>query len=170
MDFDPQIEDFDAIRESALLAGDLYRECGLEPFAMVTGSRGIHVVAPLKRTTGHAALAPVVRAMAAELVRRDPDRLTTEFTIANRGERIYVDAGRVRWGHTAVAPYSVRARPGAPVATPLRWEELSDPALRADGWTLRTLPGRLAAGGDPWAAIGEHARTLTAARKALHVT
>jgi bifunctional non-homologous end joining protein LigD len=167
IDFDPQIDDFAAIREAALLCGDLYRECGLEPFAMVTGSRGIHVVAPLRRTTDHAAVAPVAKAMAAELVRRDPDRLTTEFTIANRGERIYVDAGRVRWGHTAVAPYSVRARAGAPVATPLRWEELHDPGLRPDGWTLRTVPERLAAHGDPWAQIGEHARALGAARRAL---
>jgi bifunctional non-homologous end joining protein LigD len=111
----------------------------------------------------------VARAIAAELVRRDPDRLTTEFTIANRGDRIYVDAGRVRWGHTAVAPYSVRARSGAPVATPLRWDELDDDGLRPDGWTLRTLPARLAEHGDPWAAIGEHAKGLAAARRALKI-
>jgi bifunctional non-homologous end joining protein LigD len=167
IDFDPQIDDFAAIREAAKLAGDLYRECGLAPFAMVTGSRGIHVVAPLRRTSDHADVAPVAKAMAAELVRRDPDRLTTEFSIANRGERTYVDAGRVRWGHTAVAPYSVRARPGAPVATPLRWSELDDDTLRPDGWTLRTLPQRLAEHGDPWAGIAEHARGLGAARRAL---
>jgi bifunctional non-homologous end joining protein LigD len=169
IDFDPQIDDFDAIRDAARLCGDLYRECGLEPFAMVTGSRGIHVVAPLRRTSEHAAVGPVARAIAAELVRRDPDRLTTEFTIANRGDRIYVDAGRVRWGHTAVAPYSVRARAGAPVATPLRWEELDDDALRPDGWTLRTLPARLEEHGDPWADIGGHAKGLAAARRALKV-
>lgn len=167
IDFDPQVDDFAAIRDAARMAGELYRECGLEPFAMVTGSRGIHVVAPLRRTSDHAAVAPVARAMAAELVRRDPDRLTTEFRIADRGERTYVDVGRVRWGHTAVAPYSVRAKPGAPVATPLRWEELDDDGLRPDGWTLRTLPARLAEHGDPWAAIADHARGLGQARRAL---
>ena len=169
IDFDPQVDDFPAIREAALLAGELFRECGLEPFAMVTGSRGVHVVAPLKRTSDHADVAPVARALAAELVRRDPDRLTTEFTIAKRGDRTYVDAGRVSWGHTAVAPYSVRARPGAPVATPLRWSELHDDALRPDGFTLRDVPARLAEAGDPWADVAAHARTLTAARRALRL-
>jgi bifunctional non-homologous end joining protein LigD len=170
IDFDPQVDDFSAVRRAARLAGELYRECGLEPFAMVTGSRGIHVVAPLRRTADHAVVGAVARALAAELVRRAPDRLTTEFSIANRGDRIYVDAGRARWGHTAVAPYSVRARPGAPVATPLRWSEVDDDALRPDGWTLRTVPERLARDGDPWAEIGAHARGLATARRALRVS
>ena len=167
LDFDPSVDDFAAVRRAALMAGDLYRECGLEPFAMVTGSRGIHVVAPLRRTAEHAEVGEVGRAMAAVLAERDPGALTTKFRIADRGDRIYVDAGRVRWGHTAVAPYSVRAKPGAPVATPLRWEELSDDALRPDGWTLRTLPERLERDGDPWADITAHARGLAAARRAL---
>ena len=167
IDFDPQVDDFAAVRRAALQAGDLFRECGLAPFAMVTGSRGVHVVAPLRRTADHARVGEVARAMARVLADRDPDALTTEFTIANRGDRIYVDAGRARWGHTAVAPYSVRARAGAPVATPLAWEELSDDALRPDGWTVRTLGARLAERGDPWADIGHHAAGLSAARKAL---
>ena len=168
IDLDPQTDDFAAVRRAALQAGDLFRECGLEPFAMVTGSRGIHVVAPLRRTSDHARVGEVARAMAGVLAERDPDALTTEFSIATRGDRIYVDAGRARWGHTAVAPYSVRARPGAPVATPLAWEELSDETLRPDGWTIRTLPARLASpAGDPWADIGAHARGLGAARRAL---
>ena len=74
----------------------------------------------------------------------------------------------MRWGHTAVAPYSVRAKPHAPVATPLRWEELDDDALDPQGWTLHTIPQRLAdLGGDPWADIAGHATGLATARKAL---
>lgn len=167
IDFDPQVDDFAAIRRAAKECGDLYRECGLEPFAMVTGSRGIHVVAPLKRTSDHAAVAEAARAMAKLLVERDPEGLTTEFSIAKRGDRTYVDVGRVRWGHTAVAPYSIRAKPQAPVATPLRWEELDDDALRPDGFTIEDVPERLADGGDPWAGIAQHARGLGQARKAL---
>ena len=167
LDFDPQVEDFDQIRAAAKLCGELYRECGLEPFAMVTGSRGIHVVAPLKRTSVHAQVAEVARAMATELVRRSPDTLTTEFRIANRGDRIYVDAGRARYSHTAVAPYSLRGKPNAPAATPLAWEELDDDALQPNGFTLRDLPERIAAHGDPWADIAKHARGLSDARKAL---
>jgi bifunctional non-homologous end joining protein LigD len=76
----------------------------------------------------------------------------------------------VRWGHTAVAPYSVRAKDGAPVATPLEWSELDDDALSPRGWNVHTLPGRLEQlGGDPWAEIGSHAAGLGKARKALKI-
>jgi bifunctional non-homologous end joining protein LigD len=169
LDLDPSQDDFGAVRDAARQAGDLFRECGLEPFALVTGSRGIHVVAPLVRRADHAQVAKVGYGIAAVLAERDPDRLTTEFRIAKRGDRIYLDAGRVRWGHTAVAPYSVRAKPGAPVATPIRWEELDDATLRPDGWTLHTLPARLEREGDAWAAIAEHAKGLGTARKVLRV-
>jgi len=170
MDLDPQVDDFAQIRWAAKQAGEVFRECGLEPFAMVTGSRGVHVVAPLRRTAEHADVAKVGNGIAAVLAERHPDELTTEFRIANRGDRIYLDAGRVRWGHTAVAPYSVRAKPGAPVATPLRWDELDDDTLGPRDWTVRTLPDRLEQlGGDPWADISAHAKGLAQARKALGI-
>ena len=167
IDFDPQVEDFAAIRRAAKQAGELYRACGLTPFAMVTGSRGIHVVAPLRRTSTHPQVSEVARAMARRLADEHPDALTTEFRIANRGDRIYVDAGRARYGHTGVAPYSLRAKPGAPVAQPIRWEELDDEALTADRFTLRTVPERLERGGDPWADIAKSARGLGEARRVL---
>jgi bifunctional non-homologous end joining protein LigD len=169
IDLDPSVDDFAAVREAALLTGDAFRECGLEPFALVTGSRGIHVVAPLVRRADHEQVAKVGYGLAALLAGRDPDRLTDEFRIAKRGDRIFLDAGRVRWGHTAVAPYSVRARDGAPVATPIRWEEVQDDSLRPDGWTIRTLPERLEREGDAWKDIAEHATGLATARKALGV-
>jgi bifunctional non-homologous end joining protein LigD len=169
MDFDPQVDDFASIRRAAKQAGELYRECGLEPFAMVTGSRGIHVVAPLQRRHTHDEIHAVARAMSKELERRDPDALTTEFRIAKRGDRIYVDAGRSRWGHTGVAPYSLRAKPGAPAATPIAWEELDDGTLRPNGFTIADVPKRLAERGDAWADIAKHAKGLGAAKKALGV-
>jgi bifunctional non-homologous end joining protein LigD len=169
LDLDPSVDDFASIRDAARETGDLFRECGLEPFALVTGSRGIHVVAPLRRTAEHADVATVGKGIAAVLAERDPDRLTTEFRIEKRGDRIYLDAGRVRWGHTAVAPYSVRARPGAPVATPIRWAELDDDDLRPDRWTVQTLSERLDAAGDPWADIAQHAKGLAQARRVLRV-
>lgn len=170
LDLDPSVDDFAAVRRAALEAGELFRACGLVPHAMVTGSRGVHVVAPLKRTSEHAAVAEVGLALAAELERRDPHALTTQFRVAERGDRIYLDAGRVRWGHTAVAPYSVRAKDGAPVAVPIAWEELDDDALRPDAWTVHTLPERLDAVGDPWADITSHATGLSQARKTLGLT
>jgi bifunctional non-homologous end joining protein LigD len=74
---------------------------------------------------------------------------------------------RNAYAHTAVAPYAVRARPSAPVATPLRWEELSDPAIRPDRFTIADVPARLARDGDAWADLRTHAQPLGAARRRL---
>ena len=70
---------------------------------------------------------------------------------ANRGDRVYIDIMRNAYAQTAVAPYTVRARRGAPVATPLAWDELGRRGLRADRFTIRDVPKRMAERGDPWA-------------------
>ena len=154
-DFDPPDEgaEFDHIREGALAMGELLRELGREPYAMTSGSRGIHVVAPLRRTAVHDVVRERAREIAEELASRHPERLTTEWRKAKREGRILIDTARNTYAQTTVAPYAVRARPGAPVATPLRWEELDDPKLRADAYTLTTLPARLEREGDPWEGI-----------------
>ena len=156
-DLDPPDEDpashFPVIRAGALALGVVLRELGLEPFAMTSGSRGIHVVAPLRRR----AHADEVRATAGELAERlaerRPDELTTFWRKEKRGGRVLVDVARNTYAQTTVAPYAVRALPGAPVATPLAWEELDDPELHPRRWTLATVPGRVAERGDPWAGI-----------------
>jgi bifunctional non-homologous end joining protein LigD len=161
IDLDPSRDDFAAVRRAALQCGEALRARGLEPFAMVTGSRGIHVVVPLKRTRETEDVLAWARAFAAELAGEHPDALTTEFYKNKRDDRIYIDVARNGPAQTVVPPYAPRPRPGAPVATPLRWEELDDTALRPDGWTLRTVLGRLdSLGGDPWARIDSAARAL----------
>ena len=161
IDLDPSRDDFAAVRAAARACGEALRDEGLEPFAMVTGSRGIHVVVPLKRTRSTEDVLEWVRAFAARLAERQPDALTTEFYKNKRDDRIYLDVARNGPAQTVVPPYAPRPRPHAPVATPLRWEELDDDALAPDGWTLRTVRDRLAAlGGDPWAEIAKAARPL----------
>jgi bifunctional non-homologous end joining protein LigD len=128
---------------------------------MVTGSRGIHVVVPIKRTRATEDVLAWVRAFAADLAAEHPDELTTEFRKAKRDDRLYLDVARNGVAQTVVPPYAPRPLPGAPVATPLRWEELEDDGLKPDGWTLRTVLGRLEQlGGDPWAEIAKAARAL----------
>jgi bifunctional non-homologous end joining protein LigD len=163
-DFDPQHERFGEVRAAARALGELLRELGLAPHAMTSGSRGIHVTVPLRRTRTFDEVRAFAEAVGRRLVEEDPKRLTMEWSKAKRGDRIYVDVGRNAYAQHAVAPYAVRARAEAPVATPLRWEELGDRSLRPDRWTIRTLPERLAReGGDPWAGISRHARALPAA-------
>ena len=91
---------------------------------------------------------------AAELLaEQHPDELTTEFRKAKRDGRILVDVARNGYAQTAVPPYAVRPRKGAPVATPITLDELSDARLRPDRWTLRNVLRRLGSKGDPWADI-----------------
>ena len=117
---------------------------------MTSGSRGLHVVAPLRRRADSDEARAVAGAIAETLAARLPDTLTTAWRKEKRGGRVLVDTARNTYAQTVVAPYAVRALPGAPVATPLRWEELGDDALRPDGWTLKTIMERLdELGGDP---------------------
>jgi bifunctional non-homologous end joining protein LigD len=159
-DFDPEHTRFAEVRAAARRLGEVLRDLGLAPHAMTSGSRGIHVTVPLRRTAGFDRVRGFADAVGRLLVEDDPKRLTMEWSKAKRGDRIYVDVGRNAYAQHAAAPYSVRPKPGAPVATPLRWEELSDRALRPDRWTLRSLPDRLDGEGDPWAGIAKRARSL----------
>jgi bifunctional non-homologous end joining protein LigD len=160
-DLDPEAgSDFTLVREAALATGEVLRATGLEPFAMTTGSKGIHVVAPIKRTRDAEWVRERARVLGAEVAGRSPDTLTTEWRKEKRGGRILVDTARNTYGQTVVAPYAVRALPGAPVATPLVWDELSDAELSARSWTLRTVGDRLAERGDPWAEMSAHAVAL----------
>ena len=162
-DFDPPDDGDDhleAIRAGALAVGDLLRERGLTPYAMTSGSRGIHVVAPLRRGPDSDTVRERAGELAEEVAGRLPGQLTTSWRKAGRGGRVLVDAARNTYAQTAVAPYAVRAKPGAPVATPLAWEELEDPDLHPRRWTLASVPGRLEAHGDPWEGIAAAAAAL----------
>jgi bifunctional non-homologous end joining protein LigD len=154
-------EDFGLVRRTARELRALLAELGSAAHAMTTGSRGVHVVVPLRRVHGFDRVHEVARAVAGELVARRPDELTTEFRKQERRGRLFVDVLRTRWAQTTVAPYAVRARPGAPVAAPLHWEELDDGGLpRATALTLRDVPGRLARDGDPWRDLGRAGGSL----------
>jgi bifunctional non-homologous end joining protein LigD len=167
VDLDPAGRDFAAVRRAARWTGELLRELGLAPFAQVTGSKGIHVWAPVRRGPGFDELRAFARDVAALLAERHGDELTVEMRKAKREGRILIDVMRNGYAQTAVPPYAVRPRPRAPVATPLDWDELSDSKLRPDRWTVKNVLRRLAAKGDPWAEIQSHARGLSAPRRKL---
>jgi bifunctional non-homologous end joining protein LigD len=149
----------------ARAARDLYTELGLTPFVQATGGRGYHVVAPLDRSCDFEAVRALATGIADHLASRDPDLLTTAQRKQRRGDRIFLDAGRNSYGQTFIAPYSLRARPGAAVATPLDWDELGRSA--PDGHTAATIRRRLAQKTDPWADIDRHAASATRARDRL---
>ena len=159
-DLDPEgDDDFALVRRTARELGDILRESGVEPFAMTTGSRGIHVVVALRRRYGFDKVRAAAVAVAEQLVARRPRDLTMEFYKRKRDGRLFVDVNRNAYAATSVPPYAVRPKPGAPVATPLRWEELEDRRLRAQRYTLRNVLDRE---GDPWESIARAAGALPA--------
>jgi bifunctional non-homologous end joining protein LigD len=168
IDLDPAPgSDFADVRSAARSAGELVREVGLEPFAQVTGSKGIHVWTPIQRRVDFDEAKEFADGLAELLAARHPDALTTEFRKEKRDGRILVDVLRNRYAQTVVPPYAVRPRAGAPVATPIEWDELSDARLRPDRWNIRTSLGRLERKGDPWSEMSAYARGLSAPAKRL---
>ncbi|MCQ4083751.1 non-homologous end-joining DNA ligase [Streptomyces sp. RB6PN25] len=169
-DLDPSEHDgdgFETVRWSARQLGDLLTELGLRPAVMTTGSRGLHLLVLLDRRTDFDTARHFARRVADVLAARHSDRLTTEPRKNKRRGRLYLDTQRNAYAQTSVAPYAVRARPHAPVATPLEWNELDDPGLGPRQWTLRTLPERLEKDGDPWKGLSRCRRSLTAAEQRL---
>lgn len=148
-DLDPSVPGLAAVRRATRLVGELLDDLGLTSVLKTTGSRGYHVVVPLRREAGFDDVRELARDVARVLVDREPDLLTLEARKGKRGDRVLVDVQRNGYGQTAVPPYAVRARPGAPVSMPITWDELS--RVEPDQYTEGTVARRLSRGGDRWA-------------------
>lgn len=168
-DLDPPGDDFEAVREAARLVLAPLERAGVHAGLMTTGSRGLHVTIPVRPEHDHDRVRAVARAFAERLAEAYPDRLTVAARKAKRGERLYLDVMRVALGQTGVAPYSLRAKAGAPVATPIMREELDDPALHARRWDHASVRERLTRKGDPWKGLARHAVRLDTLAEALGV-
>jgi bifunctional non-homologous end joining protein LigD len=143
---------------------ELIEEIGLTGFLKTTGGKGLHIVVPIRPTLGWAAARGFTKAIADRLARAAPDRIvTTAASKSARADKIFIDYLRNTQGATAVAPYSLRARKNAPVATPIEWEELATD-VRFDHFNLRNMPARLARmKRDPWAALAKTRPFVSAA-------
>jgi bifunctional non-homologous end joining protein LigD len=141
---------WDRVVAAARLVRRLLAQTGLASLVRTTGGKGLHVVVPLKPACDWGTVRGFAEAFANSLAGAHPLEFVATSTKAKRGGKIYVDYLRNARGATSVASYSLRARPGAPVATPLRWDELGKIKSGA-AFTIQTLPTRLARlRGDPW--------------------
>lgn len=165
-DLDPSGKDFNMVRHAALKLKDMLEDLGLVPFVMTTGSRGLHVVVPLKATENFDVVRKFARDLAQIMVDEDPKHLTLELRKDKRQGKIFVDYLRNGFGATGVCPYSLRAKPGAPVATPLAWPEVAKKSLKPDQWNIKNILARLKKG-DPWQHINKYATSLKTPRKKL---
>lgn len=149
-DLDPPGSDFEPVRQAAHLVANGMRQCGLTPYVKTTGSRGLHVVAPLKPEADFEQVRSLARTLAQALADAYPEQLTLEQRKQKRRGRLYLDIMRNAFGQTAVAPYSVRAKPNAPIATPLEWDELGDRKLGPRRFTVANIFRRMGQRDDPW--------------------
>jgi bifunctional non-homologous end joining protein LigD len=163
-DLDPDTAlEWKNVVEGALLVRSLLADIGLNSYVKTTGGKGLHIVAPLAPERSWDEVKEFSKSVAQQLERVLPDRFIANMSRAKRGGRIFVDYLRNASEATAVAAYSTRAKPEAPVSTPLGWDELQDSKLRSDSYTVLNLRQRLdRLKEDPWAGYFDSRQTLTA--------
>lgn len=163
-DLDPSTNNFGAVRNAALVLKELLDSLGLQSFPLLTGSRGIHVWVPIKPEFSFEEVKDFSYRIAQQFLQKDPDNLTLELRKEKRQGKIFIDYLRNAFGQTGVAPYAVRPKKGAPVATPITWQEVAKKRFKPDQFTIHTILKRLAQKGDVW---GEHARKEQSLKKAF---
>ncbi|WP_375206673.1 DNA ligase D [Hyphococcus sp.] len=141
---------FDGVKDAALELRDVLKAAGLQSFPLLTGGKGVHVIAPIERRRDWPDVKTFAKGLAQKLADASPKRYIATASKSARKGKIFIDWLRNERGATAIAPYSLRARPGAPVATPVSWRELSK-VDAANAYTLDNISARLAhLKSDPW--------------------
>ncbi|KRW95777.1 non-homologous end-joining DNA ligase [Paracoccus sp. MKU1] len=165
MDLDPgEAVEWPAVVAAARELRQRLEDHGLAGFVKTSGGKGLHVVAPLRPLAEWPAVKSFTKTLAEAMAADDPDRYVSTIGKARRRGRILIDYLRNQRGATAVAAYSTRARPGAAVSAPLRWEEL-DAGIGPAWFTIRNMPTRLATlASDPWDGFRSAAAPLEAPR------
>jgi bifunctional non-homologous end joining protein LigD len=161
-DLDPLRDEPAVLRAAALGLRDLLLELGLRSWVKTSGSKGFHIVVPLDGSADVQAVARFADEVAAELVRRDPARLTQEFSKVDRAGRIFIDTGRNHYSATFAAPYAVRPLPGAPVSAPCTWNEIESGEVGPRTFTLATMGARVTKVSDLWRDLHDHPASIPA--------
>ncbi len=150
IDLDPSGSDFAKVQEAASHIRRALDQRTIRSFVQTTGSRGLHIIIPLSRSKPFDEAREWVRAFATEVAAKDPKLMTLELRKSERGDRVFLDIGRNAYGQTSVAPFAVRARDHAPVATPLRWDEALASDMHPRKYTITNIFRRLSKVSDPW--------------------
>jgi len=160
-DLDPPGDDFSVVRETALHLRKFFDDLDVVAFAQVTGSSGMHVVVPLRRENSFDEVRTAARRIAELLRRRHSKELTLEQHKEKRQGRLFLDVGRNAYGQTMAAPYCLRAKQGAPVVTPVEWEEVESGSLFSRSYTMKNIVKRMGQRDDPWRGMQKRAVALS---------
>lgn len=163
----PSGNDFSVVKQGARLIKDFLENLGLPSYVMTTGSRGLHVVLPLDRKSNFDHVREFGHNLAEKIAEQNPDSFTTETRKNKRGGKVFLDYLRNAYGQTSVPPYAIRAIHGAPIATPLDWEELQDNDLSAQTYTVENIFRRLGQKKDPWQDFFAKPNSIRKARESI---
>jgi DNA ligase D len=159
IDLDPSPgTSFADIQRAAGELRTLFDEAGVTSYPKTTGNRGLHVYVRLQPRWDSYQVRSAAVAIARELERRRPDLITAAWWKEERGQRVFIDFNQNAPHKTVFGAWSVRARPGAQVSTPLAWAEVDD--IHPDQFTIASLPARLESAGDPWLAMNDEPQSL----------
>ncbi len=158
---------FNLVKQAARLCKEMCDSMGIPAYLMTSGASGMHVRIPLDGNADFTDARDFARGIARLLVRENPELCTIESRISKRRGRIFIDYLRNAYGQTSVAPYALRARPGAPVAVPLSWDELGRGDLRSDSYHIGNIFQRLAQKTDPWQDITHRSCSISSASPGL---
>lgn len=143
-DLDPgEKTTFKMIQQTALRLHELLDDHKIPSFVMTTGSRGLHIIIPIKKTITFETSHAIALYFAKQLLQENPTQLTLEIRKNKRHGKMFIDTLRNTYGHTSVVPYAVRPLEHAPIATPLLWKEVADPKLTPQLYTIATIFKRL---------------------------
>jgi DNA ligase D len=149
---------FEMVREAAAEVKAFLDELGIRSFPKTTGNRGLHLYVRVEPGWDSYGTRQAAVSVAREMQRRRPDVITGEWWKEQRGTRVFIDFNQNAPHKTVFGAWCVRARVGAQVSTPFRWDEL--PSIHPDELTIATVPARFAAEGDPWAAIDDEPQSI----------
>ena len=166
-DLDPPEGNFKLVQQAAGDFKKLFDTLGIRSFVMTTGSEGMHILVSLDGKSNYGHSRDFAKSVAEYLASNNPDRYTTELRIKKRKNRLFLDYLRNSYGQTIVAPYSLRARKGAPIATPIDWNDALNKNMSSRkfhyGNILKSLDNRE----DPWKDFADHAVSIKDAKKKL---
>lgn len=159
-DLDPSSNSFKDVIKAAKILKRVIEDLNLTPFVMTTGSKGLHVIIPIKKEKDFSFTHEISKKIAMIAFEKNPDLLTLKLTKKERKNKVFIDYIRNSYGQTTIAPYSLRAIRKAPIATPLYWDELNNKNLNAQSYNIDNIEKKLKQDKDPFREISTKAKSL----------